>query len=112
MVLSPINRRRAYITQQALAQFQKGVFPAKTQRSQRRKGGSKTRTATEALARLCVFAIFASLRENLIGRRGFWRRCFSKVSGGVFRHTYWNCVSEVCLFQQSCRVTWASLDFA
>ena len=42
------------------------IFHAKTQRSQRRKGGSIGSGASESLTRLCVFAIFASLREILL----------------------------------------------
>jgi hypothetical protein len=41
-----------------------GFFDAKAQRSQRRKGESKTRNAPKFLTRLCAFAIFAPLREK------------------------------------------------
>ena len=40
-----------------------GLVHAKAQRSQRRKGGSNAWGAFESLTRLCVFAIFAPLRE-------------------------------------------------
>ena len=41
-------------------------FTQRRKESQRRKGGSNTSGAPEYLARLCVFAIFAPLRENFL----------------------------------------------
>ncbi len=44
--------------------MRKGFFDAKAQRSQRRKGAPKTSDYVSPWACLCVFAIFAPLREK------------------------------------------------